>query len=215
MHFFILALFCNISLFAISPKEAMQKLKEGNLRYVQNTSNCANRDISHREPLLIEQTPFAVIVGCSDARVAPEIIFDQEPGDLFIVRVAGNVLGPIELESIAYAAKYLHPSLIVILGHENCGAVKAVIEDKIKDIPYIAALIKPSVEEVQKSKDKELVKGSIIKNLQNMKNILLQTPMIQKFIQEKNIEIETAYFPLHSGIVKWIENEPTSSRKID
>ncbi len=106
--------------------DPLKKLLEGNERYVRFESEHPNRSRERLLETAKEQKPFAVIVGCSDSRVAAEILFDQGIGDLFIVRVAGNVVGDIELASIRFAVEQLGVSLIFVLGHENCGAVQAV-----------------------------------------------------------------------------------------
>lgn len=113
----------------------LQKLVDGNARYLKG----------HVEPKSHTQKPFAVIVACSDSRVAPEIIFDQGLGDLFVVRVAGNVVGDIEMESINYALDHLGAKVVMVMGHEYCGAVDAVKEGQVSEISAIASLIKPSI----------------------------------------------------------------------
>lgn len=118
-------------LFCLSPQEALKKLQEGNERFVSDKSlRCLTDKEDRRKALVNNQKPFAIILGCSDSRVAPEILFDQGLGDLFIIRVAGNVLGSSEIDSITYAVKALLCPLIVVLGHENCGAVEAVWQKK-------------------------------------------------------------------------------------
>ena len=112
----------------------IERLIEGNKRYVNDTLKHPNRTSERREAFLTHQTPFAIIVGCADSRVSPEILFDQGVSDLFVVRVAGNVVGPLELDSILYAATTLNSSTILVLGHENCGAVNAVITGSYQGI---------------------------------------------------------------------------------
>jgi carbonic anhydrase len=114
----------------ISPAEAMQRLIDGNERFVRGTSSGRSLDQASRERLAEAQHPFATILGCSDSRVPTEMVFDQGPGDLFIVRVAGNVVGPEILGSLAYALEHLATPLFVILGHEGCGAVQAALRAK-------------------------------------------------------------------------------------
>lgn len=202
--FCLLFLICTIALFSeISPLEAFQKLKTGNQRYVQNTPQQRSQDAKQRESLYSKQTPFAVIVGCSDSRVDPEIIFDQTLGDLFVVRVAGNVIGSFEQESVDYAVEHLHAPVILILGHENCGAVQAVFHDEAGDIPSIAKQIQPSVVEAKKTCPKDPLPCAIKINVQKMKDRLLQSEIIQKLVKEKKVEIHTAYYSLKSGIVDW------------
>ena len=103
----------------ITSQEAIERLKAGNERYVEDELEHPHRDSDRREALTSKQNPFAIIVGCSDSRVSPEILFDQGVGDLFVVRVAGNVIGPLELDSIDYAALYLGSVCILVMGHEN------------------------------------------------------------------------------------------------
>ena len=126
-----------------------------------------------RETLVAGQSPFAVIVSCSDSRVPPELIFNQGLGDLFVVRVAGNVIDKIELGSVEYAVEHLKAPLIVVMGHENCGAVEAAVEASGKkqhgNIGAIINKIEPSVKKV-KSKDlhgKELVESVTNENIAN------------------------------------------------
>lgn len=129
----------------LTPTAALQKLIDGNERYTKDLLLHADSSAERREAISSKQEPFAVILGCSDSRVPPEIIFDQGVGDLFIVRVAGNVAGPIELDSMEYAVKHLHSSIIMVLGHENCGAVQVVVDGGLSGIDHVAALIKPAV----------------------------------------------------------------------
>src|ERR1700733_14101977 len=133
----VLCTLIQISLFGLTPDQALASLMEGNQRFSKDKSLHLDRTSERRQELISKQAPYAIIVGCSDSRVAPEIIFVQGMGDLFIVRVAGNVFGPLELESIEFAIFALKSVLILVLGHENCGAIKAVIQGKTEEIPAI------------------------------------------------------------------------------
>src|SRR5207253_8806048 len=113
---------------AVAPAEAIAKLKEGNGRYASGRLQRSGQRTERRAELTKDQHPFAVIVSCSDSRVPPEIVFDQGLGDLFVVRVAGNVIDDHSLGSIEYAVDHLGVRLIVVLGHQSCGAVKAAKE---------------------------------------------------------------------------------------
>jgi carbonic anhydrase len=106
---------------------ALQRLKDGNLRFCSGRPQRGNQSVARVKELASGQYPFATILGCSDSRVPPEVIFDQGIGDLFIVRVAGNVISPEVLGSLEYAALHLHTKAFVVLGHEDCGAVKAAL----------------------------------------------------------------------------------------
>jgi carbonic anhydrase len=186
----------------VAQESGLKRLMEGNKRYVQDILEHPNRTLERREAVLSKQEPFATIVGCADSRVSPEIIFDQGVGDLFVVRVAGNVVGPIELESIDYSAFYLHSSVILVLGHENCGAVDAVIQGVTKEIESVAALIEPAVQEVKAQHLSDPLEASIKANAINMKNYLINTPLIQKLIADKKIEVHAGYYHLKTGAVE-------------
>ena len=132
----------------------------------------------------------------------PEIIFDEGLGDLFVVRVAGNVIGPTELESIEYSVFNLNSSIILVLGHENCVAVNAVLNNNTANIETIADLIKPAIVKAMESgKDIELEK--VIKiNALNMKDFLEKSPRIEKLMQDKKITINAAYYNLKTGLIE-------------
>ncbi|MEV6371012.1 carbonic anhydrase [Micromonospora musae] len=110
------------------PEQALAELIEGNHRFVTGTPSHPNQDAGHRAAVADEQHPFAVIVGCSDSRLAAEIIFDRGLGDLFVVRTAGHTTGPEVLGSVEYAVTVLRAPLVVVLGHDSCGAVRAARE---------------------------------------------------------------------------------------
>lgn len=111
-----------------TPAEAWVSLREGNTRFVEGRAAHPNQGAERRNELAAGQKPFATFFGCSDSRVAAEVIFDQGLGDLFVVRTAGHVVGPTELGSLEFSTKILDVPLIVVLGHDSCGAVKATVE---------------------------------------------------------------------------------------
>lgn len=199
----------------IKPKQALERLLKGNKRYVNNKSEHPNRSEERRKSIASKQTPYAIIVGCSDSRVSPEIIFDEGLGDLFVIRVAGNVIGPIELDSIEYAALYLNSAVILVLGHENCGAVKAVVQDKIADIEAVAELIEPAVQTAKEAntKNKRLLEQSIKNNALNMKNFLENSSNIQLLINEKKIQVRAAYYNLKTGRVELLKDQTPAPKK--
>ena len=182
------------------PKEGLERLMEGNKRFVNHKSEHPNRDEERRKAIASEQTPYAAIVGCSDSRVPLEIIFDEGLGDIFAVRVAGNVVGPIELESVEFAAHILKSSIILVLGHESCGAVSAVFHGDDEDISAIAKLIDPAVEKAKSS-----LEQAIKNNALNMRDYLRNTPKIAELIQDKKIEVEAGYYHLKSGQVELLK----------
>src|SRR5919198_6012927 len=124
----------------LSPAQAYEVLKAGNRRFVENTLQHPNQDADYRASLAPGQRPFAVLFGCSDSRLAAEIIFDQGLGDLFVVRTAGHVTGPEVLGSIEYGVGVLGTPLVVVLGHDSCGAVGAAcaaLEDGMTPAGYV------------------------------------------------------------------------------
>src|SRR3990167_2735956 len=173
----------------MDPKIAIERLLNGNKRYAEDNLEHPNRTSIRREAIVARQTPYAVILGCADSRVSPEIIFDEGVGDLFVVRVAGNILGPLELDSIEYAALYLHSSIILVMGHENCGAVYAVIHDQTKEIESILEHIAPSIEEAKKNQEKDLLTASIKRNAIRSRDLLLTSPVIQTLVRENKLEV--------------------------
>ncbi|MBS0627071.1 MAG: carbonic anhydrase [Verrucomicrobia bacterium] len=189
------------------PEEALQKLLDGNNRYIQDRLLHPDRNTERREAVSARQEPFAIILGCSDSRVPPEIIFDQGVGDLFVVRVAGNVVGPIALESIEFSTKYLHSSLIIVLSHERCGAVNAVLEGITIDIKTISSLIEPVIEECKGScphdtPAEDLLDLCIRSNAKNIVKYIKTSPIISQHIAEKKIDVLAGYYDLGTGKVE-------------
>jgi len=198
MRSIILLLLINLG-FAVPPAESLKRLMDGNQRYMNDQLLHPNHSSDRRDEIAAQQKPFATILGCSDSRVAPEIIFDQGLGDLFIVRVAGNVVGPVELDSIDYSVKYLGASLILVMGHEACGAVTAVMEGNTADIEAVAKLIKPSI------KGAETATDAIKANARSVAAYLKQTPVLKKYIAEKKLEIVSAYYDMGPGSVELLK----------
>ncbi|MGB7979068.1 MAG: carbonic anhydrase [Chlamydiales bacterium] len=188
----------------MSPEQALQRLREGNGRYVRDELEHPDRDSERRMAIVANQSPFAIIVGCSDSRVSPEILFDQGIGDLFVVRVAGNVIGPLEIDSVDYAALYLGAACVVVMGHERCGAVQAVVTGQTKDIESIAKLIEPAVGEARQSGPDDLLARAVKNNAVRMREYLLESRVIKKLVQEKKIIVRAAYYNLATGAVEWL-----------
>jgi carbonic anhydrase len=130
---------------ALTAQAALEKLVEGNRRFVAGAPKHVDQSAAHRHELTAGQHPFATVLGCSDSRVPVELLFDQGFGDLFVIRVAGNVVGMDDLGSIEYAVHHLHTPLIVVMGHENCGAVTSALlsaEDRSHEAAGIQELLK-------------------------------------------------------------------------
>lgn len=182
--------------FGQTPSELLQRLVDGNKRYAQDELRHADHSADRRNNLVQRQKPFAVIMGCSDSRVPPEVIFDQGVGELFVVRIAGNVAGPIELDSIDYATKVLGASVILVLGHESCGAITAVIQNNTADIKNVAALIQPAV------KNTTDLETAIKANVRYVVANLKKRPLSKSLIDENKLICVGAYYHIQSGEVE-------------
>jgi len=194
----------------ITPEEAWQKLVDGNKRYLENKMNaCGESSTVTRETLVKGQKPYAIILSCSDSRVPPEIIFDKSMGEIFVIRVAGNVPDPIVLGSVEYAVEHLGSPLIVVLGHERCGAVTAAVDAKGKPEGNIGAIVKeiaPAVKQAKKEaagKSKpELVETAIDDNIRLVAaNISKRSSVIKHLLKEGKVKIMTAKYDLDDGKV--------------
>lgn len=186
----------------IDSKEALQKLIEGNNRFVAQKSIHPNQTPERWTELLDGQKPFAVVIGCSDSRVPPEIIFDQGLGDLFIIRVAGNILDDIVIGSIEYAVAHLEIKLIVVLGHTKCGAITAIIQgdEAIGHTKSLVEAIKPAVKKA-KNMEGDLLDNAIKINVDMVVNQLKESkPILAK---TEGLEIRGAIYNLDSGKVNF------------
>lgn len=195
-----------------TPQAALNRLLEGNKRFMKDQSICPERNETRRLATVSKQKPFAIVVGCSDSRVPPELTFDQGIGDIFVVRIAGNVVSKLEMESVEYSAVVNGSSIIVVLGHQNCGAVTAVLENNTHDIESIAELIKPAVYKAKyKKENAELtLKDAIIINVQNSVERIKRNRVISRLINEGKLMIVGAYYDLASGEAQIITNEASN-----
>lgn len=187
-------------------QEALTLLKEGNKRYAKGTLKHPHIDLSWRSSLASEQHPFAVVLSCADSRVVPELIFDQGLGDLFVIRVAGNVAKDKVLGSMEYAIKFLGTRLIVVLGHENCGAVKASLsnEDPGGHIGTIIEKLKPAVY-AAKLMPGDHLENSIKVNAQIVSEEIKEAkPILNEAFDHKGLVVVPAYYNLTTGVVDFI-----------
>jgi len=192
--------------------ESLQKLMDGNKRYVDG--KLANKDLgaSKRNELSSKgQKPFAIVITCSDSRVPPELLFDQGLGDIFVIRVAGNVVDPIALGSVEYGAEHLHAPLVFILGHTKCGAVTATLESKGKPEGNIGAIVKkiqPAVAVAKKkggSKD-EMLETAIHENMKNVyKDLMNKSKIIPELVHEGKLKVVAGEYNIATGTVEMIE----------
>ena len=189
----------------ISASEALTLLKEGNAAFVNGAINVNHLSIERRASLASGQHPFAIILSCSDSRVPPEDVFAQGLGDLFTVRVAGNIADPATVASIEYAAAHLGSALVVIMGHTECGAVKAAIAGA-RDTPSIIELIKsiqPGIEGVKK--DPSNTEPAVRANISYVRtDVLRQSKLLSGMVQEKKLKVVEAIYDLKTGKVKFM-----------
>ncbi len=195
---------------SVAPAEAISKLKEGNGRYTSGTLQHPGQTAERRAELANTQHPFATIVDCSDSRVPPEIVFDQGLGDLFIFRVAGNVIDDHGLGSIEYAVDHLGVRLIVVLGHQRCGAVQAAKETiaaKGKAPGHIESLvtaIKPAVEATAKDDLDTTVKANVKNVVQALRS---STPILKAKVDSGEIQVIGGYYSLDTGAVTFLDEK--------
>jgi carbonic anhydrase len=192
---------------ADTPDAALHLLIEGNARYVANQTR--ERDFSAgRASRTQGQAPFAAIFGCADSRVAPELAFDQGPGDLFVVRVAGNFVTPDGLASLEFGAAVLRTKLIMVLGHNSCGAVNATVTalQKGNTLPgHIADLVramKPGIEPVLKQSGDDLQQRAVIANVRyNAQRLQHAKPILAEMIAKNEVRVVGAVYDLATGKV--------------
>jgi len=190
-----------------TPDAAFARLMEGNARYVSGKLN--ERDFTAGRAARAQgQAPFAAILGCADSRVAPELAFDQGPGELFIVRVAGNFVTPDGLGSLEYGAAVLGTKVIMVLGHTSCGAIGATIGalQKGNTLPgHIAGLVtamKPGVESVVKAGGPDLEQRCVVANVQaNVRRLQTEKPILGDMVAAGNLKVVGAYYDLPTGKV--------------
>ena len=190
-----------------NPEAALTKLLDGNSRYIGAKPIHPNQASDTRIKTANEQKPFAIIVTCSDSRVPPEILFDQGIGDLFVIRIAGNIVDDNALGSIEYAAEHLGTNLVVVLGHERCGAVGATVKggEAPGHIASLVKTIKPAVEKARKEKGDLLensIKNNAIAVAQKIKN---SKPILSEMIKEGKLKVVSARYDLDDGKVTLYE----------
>ena len=199
---------------------ALARLKDGNRRYVNNLSTLNITDSNRRE-LAVGQQPFAVVLGCSDSRVPTEVVFEQGLGELFVIRVAGNIVQPSQIGSVEFAAQKFGTRLVVVLGHTQCGAIQATLEElqqpaenQSRNIASIVSCIRPSVEGLlgtDMSRD-ELVYNAVRENVRYSVGALQHgSEIIEDLVDNDGLLIVGAEYSLDTGNVQFFVNEPTAS----
>jgi carbonic anhydrase len=197
--------------------EALARLKQGNQRFVSNVrSSKTPTSASHRIELG-EQKPFAVILGCSDSRVPVEIVFDQGLGDLFVIRVAGNIIAPSLVGSVEFAAERFDTKLVVVLGHTHCGAVEATLEFLQNPGSYrsgnqssIVERVRPSVEELfatdLKNDPDALLHHAVRANIRaSVSHLRHGSDVIEQMIGKSGLRVVGAEYSLETGVVDFFD----------
>ena len=198
-------------------RDSLTKLIDGNKRFMSGELTRKDIGQDRRQELAKGQQPFATVISCSDSRVPPEIIFDQGLGDIFVVRVAGNVVESTSLGSIEYGVEHLHTPLLVILGHESCGAVKAALEAKGKAEGNIGAILKkimPAVETARRAKKdpSETLNIAVRENVKNTYKDIMKSKIVRELVHEGKLKIVGAEYYLNTGKLELIDLT-TSSEK--
>src|SRR5262245_12785340 len=189
---------------ALTADEAWKRLMEGNERFVSGHPRSRDGDAARRAELAQTQAPFAVVVCCSDSRVGPELVFDQGLGDVFVVRTAGEVFGDPGYGSIEYAVEHLHSPLVVVVGHERCGAVSAAVAGG--DAPgHIASIVKGLQPAVAAAKEQpgDAIDNAVKENVRELVERLQSTgPILSELVHEGKVKIVGAYYDLDTGKVE-------------
>lgn len=187
------------------PNLALKQLQEGNQRFVAAQMEHPGQDPQRRLALAQSQQPFAVILTCSDSRVPPEVVFDQGLGDLFVVRVAGNIVDPALLGSIEYAVEHLGTPLIMVMGHQRCGAVSAALESiQHHNAPHssITALVNaitPAIP-VAEQRPGDLLDNTIRANAEQSRDAIVKSSELKGPLNSGALKVVTTYYSLDTGI---------------
>lgn len=182
----------------ITPDEALKKLMDGNQRFVNNKRKNPNQSSLRLTEVAQRQNPFGAVLGCADSRVPVEMIFDQGLGDIFVVRNAGNIATPEEIGSLEFGTLILEAKVLMVMGHQNCGAVKAAIAGNAVpgSISTIVDAIKPAVQPNQ------TLEESVKSNIKLQVKRLQDSPVISKMMQEEKLKVVGGYYNLETGKVE-------------
>jgi len=204
--------------------QALERLREGNRRFASgDPSHDSRSDRARRDALTSGQQPFAAILGCSDSRVPVEIVFDQGLGDLFVIRVAGNVVAPSQIGSVEFAAERFGTRLVVVLGHSRCGAIQATLEqlqrpreNQSRNLHSIVDRIRPSVEgllatELRHEAD-ALVRQAVRANIRaSVGHLRYGSPLIERLVQQSGLLVVGAEYSLETGLVDFFDGAPQAA----
>lgn len=197
-----------------NPEDAIQALKDGNSRFFGGTAGRPEIGANERRAQIMGQTPYAAILACSDSRVPVELVFDQGLGQLFVVRLAGNVVGESALGTLEYAIRHLDVHLVMVMGHEGCGAVAASLlsDEKISEEPAhlqtIIKRIKPSVKNMPIIRDKKArMREAVMNNIRYQVSLLREEEVIKQAEASGSIRVIGGYYEIGSGAVDFLIEE--------
>jgi carbonic anhydrase len=202
----------------ISALDALQRLRDGNRRFVTNQSTAdASSSPARRAALVDGQEPFAIVLGCSDSRVPSELVFDQGFGDLFVIRVAGNIVAPSQVGSVEFAAARFRTRLVVVMGHSECGAVTATLDELLgrattesRNLRSIVDRVKPAVAALlarRQTRDPEALMGEAVRaNVRAAAEQLRHgSELLERLIREDGLLVVGAEYSLASGVVTFFD----------
>jgi carbonic anhydrase len=200
-----------------SPLECLERLRDGNRRFVANQPTASLPDSAHRATLVAGQEPIAIVLGCSDSRVPAELVFDQGFGDLFVIRVAGNIVAPSQVGSVEFAAARFGTRLVVVMGHTQCGAVQATVEELLghattqsSNLRSIVDRVRPSVETLLSAgRDRDLdslMRDAVRANVRAAADHLRHgSQLLERLIKEDGLLVVGAEYSLDSGVVTFFD----------
>ena len=191
----------------LSADAALARLMAGNRRYRNHKEQHPDESLARRKELVGGQHPFAVILGCADSRVPPELLFDQGLGDLFVIRVAGNIADDAVLGSIEYAVEHLGTRLILVVGHEKCGAVSAAIEggNSAGHLRALVAAIQPAVDAASNAPG-DRIHNCVIENARRVaRQIRESEPVLKEYVERNEVKVLTADYLLDTGEVRLLD----------
>jgi carbonic anhydrase len=188
--------------------DALERLVEGNRRYSEGRFRHPHLSKARRKEIVGGQTPFAAVLGCADSRVPPELIFDQGVGDLFVVRVAGNVVDDIVTASLEYAAQHLGVRLVLVLGHTSCGAITAALrgEAEAGHLASISAALAPAIAEVSPDSADPVAATAVAHARQTAKRLSGCRPVLSRLSETGSVRIVPACYDLATGAVDFLEH---------
>jgi carbonic anhydrase len=205
----------------ISATEALERLQEGNTRFSLNVrGQDAFISQSRRAELQNNQEPFAIILGCADSRVPAEIVFDQGLGDLFVIRIAGNIVAPSGIGSVEFAASRFGTQLVVVLGHSRCGAILATLEElrrptenQSRNLRSIVDRVRPSVEPLlgdgPRHDTNALINEAVRANIRaSVRNLRKGSEILEQLVQDGSLTIVGAEYSLETGVVEFFDGVP-------